>query len=235
VSKITSAVAKLPKMLKSRLPLVEPDYYRLLALPPSASPEEIEQRCRERVRNCHPDINPSQPDAEALTAILRAREVLSNQDSRVAYQARQGAGRLSAITCVSDTQVSALAEHLRYWQYEVLWLDGTGVYGRQSFMQQAYRDLPNLYGYSEGGSWATFLDVLRESLSQREPHLLVIIWTEVQNMLRGGLSDLLTVHSVFEKTIRDLAAGPSPGDSKTLLVILTGKGPNFPLVALLTE
>ena len=66
------------------------DYYLLLGVPETASPEAIKRAYRTLARDSHPDRNPHDPEAEErFKTVQRAYYVLSDAARRVAYdQAR---------------------------------------------------------------------------------------------------------------------------------------------------
>lgn len=62
------------------------DYYKILELTKSASPEEIKKAYRRLARKYHPDLNPSSKEAEKkFKEINEANEVLSNPENRKKY------------------------------------------------------------------------------------------------------------------------------------------------------
>ncbi len=61
------------------------NYYDVLGVARTASPEEIRAAYREAVRRWHPDINPSPEAREHFLLIRQAYEVLSNPEKRQAY------------------------------------------------------------------------------------------------------------------------------------------------------
>ena len=74
------------------------DYYDLLGISETASPEAVKRAYRRLARGCHPDRNPGDPSAEdRFKAVQRAYHVLSNAARRGAYDhartVRSGLGR----------------------------------------------------------------------------------------------------------------------------------------------
>jgi len=68
------------------------DYYRLLAVAPDASLDEIKRAYRRLALQCHPDHNPDDPEAEArFKEITLAYGVLSDPERRRAYDRTRAA------------------------------------------------------------------------------------------------------------------------------------------------
>lgn len=62
------------------------DYYELLGVDRSASPDEIKRAFRSKARDLHPDRNPDDPEAEAqFKEVAKAYETLSDADRRSQY------------------------------------------------------------------------------------------------------------------------------------------------------
>ncbi|MEA5575613.1 J domain-containing protein [Anabaena sp. UHCC 0451] len=62
------------------------DYYSILGISKTASPEEIKQAFRKLARKFHPDVNPANKQAEAkFKEVNEAYEVLSDPDKRKKY------------------------------------------------------------------------------------------------------------------------------------------------------
>lgn len=62
------------------------DYYEVLGVPRDADAQTIKKAFRRLARQCHPDVNPDDPDCEArFKELAEAYEVLSDPESRAAY------------------------------------------------------------------------------------------------------------------------------------------------------
>ena len=62
------------------------DYYEVLEVPRTAELPAIRSAFRRLARDCHPDVNPDDPDAEArFKECAEAWEVLSDPEKRSAY------------------------------------------------------------------------------------------------------------------------------------------------------
>jgi len=66
----------------------QPDYYGILGVDGNASPEEIAEAYRALVLQCHPDLNPGDPQAEARFLGVLAASV---------YESAGGGGVGSAV------------------------------------------------------------------------------------------------------------------------------------------
>ena len=62
------------------------DYYEVLGVAPAADLTEIRKAFRRLARECHPDVNPEDPEDEArFKECAEAWEVLSDPEKRAAY------------------------------------------------------------------------------------------------------------------------------------------------------
>jgi molecular chaperone DnaJ len=68
------------------VPEVKRDYYEVLGVARTADLAEIKKAFRGLARDCHPDVNPEDPGAEArFKECAEAWEVLSDPERRAAY------------------------------------------------------------------------------------------------------------------------------------------------------
>ena len=61
------------------------EYYNVLGVPPNATLTEIREAYFRKVKECHPDINPSQEAKEQFILVRDAYKILSDVDRRVGY------------------------------------------------------------------------------------------------------------------------------------------------------
>ncbi|MEO8588505.1 MAG: J domain-containing protein [Flavobacteriales bacterium] len=64
------------------------DHYKVLDVPRDATPDRIKRAYRERVKDWHPDRNPSPKAAAVFQAVHEAYSVLSDADLRQRYDER---------------------------------------------------------------------------------------------------------------------------------------------------
>ncbi|MBO9361347.1 MAG: VWA domain-containing protein [Thermoflexus sp.] len=68
-----------------------PDYYAILGVPPTASPEEIKQAFRALARRVHPDVMPGAGTSLLFRLVYEAYEVLSDPERRAEYDRQRQA------------------------------------------------------------------------------------------------------------------------------------------------
>jgi curved DNA-binding protein CbpA len=61
------------------------DYYKVLGIPRNASSAQIRQAYRDLVKQCHPDINPSQKAAEWTRELNEAYAILSDMNAKASH------------------------------------------------------------------------------------------------------------------------------------------------------
>lgn len=137
------------------------------------------------------------------------------------------------ITCVNSTHLSQLTEFPQNPGVEsVFVIDGTLVCSKETFLAQAENIFPQRSGLTAHDNWDAFCDWLWDEFAQlgaAGTSQIAIIWTDVQNMLEGGLPALLTAVSCFQHLSTELVSVdhgfPRP---MGLHLFLVGTGPNFP-------
>lgn len=62
-----------------------PNYYEILGVKKTATPQEIKKRYRELAKKFHPDRTKNEETKEAMSEINKAYEILSNQELKAKY------------------------------------------------------------------------------------------------------------------------------------------------------
>jgi curved DNA-binding protein CbpA len=122
-----------------------PDFYKILGVSPSASPDEIKSAHRELVKIFHPDLfSTSAEKARAnnrLQQINEAYATLSNAGRRRQYDARLSKVATAADTASTATKSSSVSTP-RPPSSAILWNDLTGRVGKKlRQLKQGYRVL----------------------------------------------------------------------------------------------
>ena len=89
------------------------DHYKLLGITPDASLAQIKRAYRDRVKNCHPDVNPSPRAATAFRAVHEAYRILSDPFERPVYDHRLKFYRLAAEVEQEQRQARKYGQHWR--------------------------------------------------------------------------------------------------------------------------
>ncbi len=89
------------------------DHYKLLGITPDATLAQIKRAYRERVKNCHPDVNPSPRAATAFRAVHEAYRILSDPFERPIYDHRLKFYRLAAEVKQEQFQARKYGHHWR--------------------------------------------------------------------------------------------------------------------------
>merc|ERR1711974_328080 len=61
------------------------EYYQVLEIPPNATLTEVREAYYRKVKDCHPDINPSEEAKKQFASVQEAYKTLSNVDRRIGY------------------------------------------------------------------------------------------------------------------------------------------------------
>ncbi|EED88983.1 DnaJ-like protein, partial [Thalassiosira pseudonana CCMP1335] len=61
------------------------DPYKVLSIPPTSSPDEIQKAYRQRARETHPDKNSSPTATQEFREVSEAFDILGNERSRKLY------------------------------------------------------------------------------------------------------------------------------------------------------
>src|SRR6185312_5117661 len=96
---------------------------------------------------------------------------------------------LGLITLVRQADLNSLVQTLERLGHQVFVLDGQEVRSGDAFLAQAAHDLP--LAQRSQYDWAGFPDDLWGWLINVEDREVSIVWSHADNMLNGGLADLL--------------------------------------------
>jgi len=144
--------------------------------------------------------------------------------------------RMHPISCMDQAQALELTARLRTEGVVVYELDGSMVRDAVTFLAAARERLPlDPPSTNDRPNWDAFSDSLFGGIDlQGEATAstsFVVMWTHVENMLEGGLPDLLQVVSVFEQVSRQLRSPVDDEPRRSLSLVLVGEGRNFPRVS----
>ena len=132
------------------------DYYKILGLNSSATPDEIRRAYRVLARRYHPDVNPGEKSAEKFKDIAEAYKILSDEAKKRKYD--------------SDFNASFRSGSFRDQQRRKFW-SGWGrtitsgwLEPRKSFLVRTHSILTR--GYRDGDS-SLYISLLREEDKKR--------------------------------------------------------------------
>lgn len=91
----------------------ELDYYAVLSVPPTVSPQELKRQYRRLVKICHPDRNPGEEEwcTRQLRAVNEAYEVLSDPVRRARYDRELDLAR-SAVSQAAKAKTSGVDRNI---------------------------------------------------------------------------------------------------------------------------
>jgi hypothetical protein len=135
---------------------------------------------------------------------------------------------LGLVTLVNQADLDPLNHALRNWGHRVFVLDGSSVRTAETFLAQAAHDLP--LAQRSHYDWAGFPDDLWGWLINVEDQEVSIIWSHADNMLNGGLADLLIAVDCIQGAARQVYDSSESGLSQEIILrlLLLGEGANFP-------
>jgi hypothetical protein len=135
---------------------------------------------------------------------------------------------LGLVTLVNQADLDSLNHALHNWGHRVFVLDGSGIRTAETFLAQAAHDLP--LAQRSHYDWAGFPDDLWGWLINVEDQEVSIIWSHADNMLNGGLADLLIAVDCIQGAARQVYDSSESGLSQEIILrlLLLGEGANFP-------
>lgn len=135
---------------------------------------------------------------------------------------------LGLVALVNQADLDTLTRTLGRLGHQVFVLDGNGVRDGETFLAQAAHDLP--LAQRSQYDWAGFPDDLWGWLINVEDHEVSIIWSHADNMLNGGLADLLFAVDCIQGAARQVYDPSQSGLPQEIILrlFLLGEGANFP-------
>ena len=138
------------------------DYYEILGVSKSASPEEIKKAYRQKALKFHPDKNPDDPGSEAkFKEAAEAYEVLSNPEKRSRYDQFGHAGTASNFG---------------------------GGYGGGMSMEDIFSQFGDIFGGAFGGGFGGFGNTGRQSSRRvnKGSNLRIKVKLNLDDILKGA-------------------------------------------------
>ncbi|MEO8689090.1 MAG: hypothetical protein ABI611_12850 [Solirubrobacteraceae bacterium] len=128
--------------------------------------------------------------------------------------------RPAVLTWVDAADAERLRTALRGTDLHVVELNGALVDDAPSL----FAAFESLLGRSfAAGRWDALRDVMPEIVGRTRSEDSCLVWDHADNMLHGGLPDLVTALHLLVETSRDLEQ-----HNRRFVTFLIGEGPNFP-------
>jgi hypothetical protein len=134
-----------------------------------------------------------------------------------------------ALTLVNQSRADEIDQLLRERNWTVWRLDGTEASDAPAVFAQAARDLPSPFSIRPVADWTQFQDSLWEAAHTTKGTDIVLLWSGVDKLLAGALSDLVQAAIALTGVSRGLNdPAPPRTPRKQFRTVLLGDGPNFP-------
>jgi hypothetical protein len=128
--------------------------------------------------------------------------------------------RPAVLNWVNAADAERLRTALRATELHVVELNGALVDDAASL----FAGFETLLGRGfAAGRWDALRDVMPEIVGQTRPEDSCLVWDHADNMLHGGLPDLVTALHLLVETSRGLGQ-----HNRRFVTHLLGEGPNFP-------
>lgn len=138
--------------------------------------------------------------------------------------------RLRFLNYVDERFLEEIRTTLKANGFVLYEIDGTGVTDTESLFHQLIAVLP-MDPPVHTAHWDAFIDSVWEGFAklaeEQDVTRIALIWTKVENMLAGGLSDLLDAVIVFTHLAGELIPQAGLKNRVEFVVFLAGSGPNF--------
>ncbi len=131
--------------------------------------------------------------------------------------------QLPMFSWVAWLSYPTLQEALALGGFRIVRFDGSGVINRETFFNQARRDLP-LNPPGVRWSWDALSDSLWNGISELGEERVAVVWLHADMLLTRDAGVLFEALEVF----RDVAITLyEPRERRDLVVVLVGTGPSF--------
>ncbi len=127
---------------------------------------------------------------------------------------------LAVINLVSGADRDALVRLLGSRGFYAIEFDGRRVHDKESFLRAASKQL--LRG-GTANNWSSFADLWRSAVWDLDVGVSALIWSAAEQMLQGGLADLIDALDILTSTSRELYTR-----NRTVVTFLVGNDVNFP-------
>jgi hypothetical protein len=131
---------------------------------------------------------------------------------------------LAVVNYVNGVDLQKLLNVLRSRGFHLVMLKGNQVRDKGTFLKAASEQV---FDGISTPNWSAFEDLWRNTALSLAGPYNALVWTDVHQMLEGGLSDLIVAVDIATSVSRELYAG-----NRVLVTFLVGDGENFPLLNL---
>ena len=131
------------------------------------------------------------------------------------------------VTFVNTADLDQLKAALKEWGFQLYELEGRQVRDEESLFDQAAKDWPHP-SYLTPHNWAALADCLWTALVENPTPKVVLLWTEAQNMLQGGLPVLVEGIDVVSSSLKKVGKNSKDPANAYYRLVVSGDGPNFP-------
>lgn len=137
--------------------------------------------------------------------------------------------RFSILNLVNEENINGLLIDLSKQGYKVMEIDGRDIFDSKTFFNEVKDTLPFDPPIGRMVNWDAFSDSLWEGICNLGSEKVAIVWTEVHNMLKYGLLDLIKSVQCLTDVATSLYNDTDEVERVSLILFLVGEGSNFPV------